>query len=292
MQRVYQDTDRATIAYLVSELERMGIEAEVFEPYQTSDRTVFEIQVSEESASRADEVIRSVMEAEPEPKPDANSGTEARKRPSSRWTPFLAGAVVGCIVGGALMFDLANRWFDRPPEGTSAFDADGDGKPDAWYDYHDGSLVAIRRDLNSDGKPDAWESYESDRVSKDTKDTDFNGAPDLWYEYDGRGHTKSGRLDVNGDGRPDEWLEFEGELTRKSTADLNYDGLPDEWVIYQGGKPVEAQWSLDFDGKIQKKAYYRSGIRSRELFDRDRDGRFEEEQELDVFGDPVRRVSR
>lgn len=105
--------------------------------------------------------------------------------PAGRWESTIQGAGVGLLIGLlaglaiAASGKLEHGEEEEPASGVSAFDSDGDGRPDGWSRYEDGVARSMSHDRNFDGEPDAW--IDLDRQSRRTSwriDHDYDGEPD------------------------------------------------------------------------------------------------------------------
>ena len=85
------------------------------------------------------------------------------------------------------------------------------------------------------------------------------------------------------DGKADEWETYEQGERRGYQSDNDRDGRIDEWGTYEGGGIKERNWSFVNDTVADKRAIYSNGRKTTELYDRNRDGEFDEEISLDEF---------
>ena len=188
---------------------------------------------------------------------------------------------------------VIDSWAEYDAEGVvlnTSYDRDHDGQADRWEEYDaNGRIVRARTDNDSDGEADLWQEYGEDaRISKSHGDSNLDGAPDFWEEYDERGLLIAARYDEDSDGTPDLWQTFQDEgKVVEYAADNDGDGRRDEWGTMRHGQLVVRRWSFSNDKTIDKRAFYKHGRRTREEYDRDRDGVFEEVVRLDAFERPL-----
>lgn len=88
---------------------------------------------------------------------------------------------------------------------------------------------------------------------------------------------------MNYDGKVDYWEYFKDNEKVKFAEDNDRDGKIDEWGILKNGHVKEQKWSFQNDKIIDKKAIYKAGRKIKGLYNRDRDGNFDEEIILDEF---------
>jgi hypothetical protein len=140
-----------------------------------------------------------------------------------------------------------------------------------------------RWDSNGDGKADIWAEYKNNQLFKEAYDRNFDGVADSWQYFDPRGLTLSYEMDLNYDGNADYWEDHQEGTVKRYKADNDHDGRIDEWGIMEFGNMKERYWSFNNDSIVDKKLEYEDGRRVREMYDRDRDGEFDEINTLDEF---------
>src|SRR5438105_2224969 len=81
-----------------------------------------------------------------------------------------------------------------------------DPRVSAVYDKGTGKLQKLVYDANRNGRPDAWAYMDGARVVRIEQDHDENGVVDRWEYYDTNRHlTKVGVSSAN-DGKVDTWV--------------------------------------------------------------------------------------
>jgi len=165
------------------------------------------------------------------------------------------------------------------------YDVNFDGKQDDWF-YHnkEGVLERSEKDSNFDGKIDHWTSFNKQGVLKhDESDTNFDGKIDYWASYNKQGILEHDESDSDFDGKIDYWGKCKDGYIIEATFDHNGDGEKDEWCTYQNFLVDECKWSYSNDTIIDKKVIYKNGKKIKELYDRNRDGTFDQTIVLDEF---------
>jgi hypothetical protein len=138
-------------------------------------------------------------------------------------------------------------------------------------------------DSNGDGKADIWAEYVNSQLLKQAYDRNFDGIADSWEYFDPRGKMSSYEADLNHDGNTDYWEYYQEGVANRYKADNDHDGHIDEWGVIEHGNMKERYWSFNNDSIADKKVEYENGRRIREIYDRDRDGKFDEINKLDEF---------
>jgi hypothetical protein len=145
----------------------------------------------------------------------------------------------------------------NPDERVTAFDLNGDQKPDVW------TFTVVRKD--ADGR-------ELDQLARKELDINWDGKIDLTRFYDERGSLAREELDLNFDGRVDQAHFYEaGHLVRKE-LDVDYDGRPDQWSFYERGKLLRKERDTNSDGKVDYWEYWEGDQVDRVGEDVDGDG--------------------
>jgi hypothetical protein len=152
-----------------------------------------------------------------------------------------------------------------------------------WYYYKDGRLIRDEYDANRDGEPDGWRKYTAGELVEEEYDRDFDGTPDFWRKYSSPGQIDKVIYDRDLDGRADYWETHKDAASFSYTADNDGDEQIDEWGKTYAYSPSERNWSFKNDRIVDKKALYKKGRKVKELYDRDRDGEFDEWVFLDEF---------
>jgi Putative prokaryotic signal transducing protein len=115
----------------------------------------------------------------------ARSSTGAVAMPDRRPSSFIAGLLLGLVIGGigAVVVTQFLRGDDTP--GRQTWDLNGDGATDSWADYDpQGKIVQSSDDRNFDGRPDCWLTYDPPGVLSTMRcDQDFDGREDYWESY-------------------------------------------------------------------------------------------------------------
>jgi hypothetical protein len=138
-------------------------------------------------------------------------------------------------------------------------DLDGDGKPEVWKYYKQGS------------DPDKPGEKKMLLVREDL-DLNWDGRPDIWRYFDDRGQVTKEEWDTDYDGKVDEVRTFEGGVIVKAERDRNNDGRYDETRYYKAGKLERKEVDTNGDGKIDRWEYYSGTILERVGVDKDHDG--------------------
>jgi hypothetical protein len=246
MRKVHAASSLAEAHMIVHALHDAGIPAAVQgETDPLEPPSVWLVRDADEDRARS--VMASLDAAEPAPE-------EPLRRPARPRRSAAVPVLLGCLAV-SLFFNLR-----RPdPEGAAtAFDSNGDGRPDAWSEYEGDRLV---------------QSF----------DTNFDGRRDDWIFHDAGGAPERREIDFDHDAKVDGWEHYQSGVVVRGEYDNDGDGKLDEWTRIQFARPVERAWSFGNDGVIDKRAHYRDGRMIRELYDRDRDGTFEETIEYDAY---------
>jgi hypothetical protein len=117
-------------------------------------------------------------------------------------------------------------------------------------------------------------------------DMNGDGAADSWATYNSAGQLHMTRYDQDFDRREDYWESYENGVPVSYTADNDRDGVVDEWGRFEhgtNGLVVERNWSFSNDRVADKRAFFGAGRKTREEYDRNRDGVFEETIVFDEF---------
>lgn len=230
-----------------------------------------QIQVAQQDAARAGELIRHLKEGNEMPVDDENdewNEPESPKpvvsyqvtRPVSGMSGFLKGLLVGLLVAGAVFFIY--DWRQRYYSGTYEYDFNNDSKMDAYYTYEKGVLVKYESDRNFDGKIDNWTFYAGGLANRAESDEDF-------------------------DGRIDSWWKSQDDNISQAEIDTNRDNKPDVTEYYKHGVLAEQQWLETAQSKVFKKTLYQNGVKREELIDEDLDGKFDRKVTYDYLERPV-----
>ena len=201
----------------------------------------------------------------------------------SRAMVFLLGLSLGLCLSpycSRIPTEIQKAYF--PLNGPKGYDTNDDENTDYWRIYSGNRWDEDRVDRNLDQKPDEWNYYEDEVRIRSEYDLNFDGAVDRWDYYQDSVLARS-EYDLDFDGGVDEWEVFENGERRSYRADNDGDGRVDEWGTFENGSVRERNWSFRNDDVADKKALYHQGRKTTELYDRDRDGEFEEEVRLDEF---------
>ncbi|MEY2410038.1 MAG: putative prokaryotic signal transducing protein [Verrucomicrobiota bacterium] len=115
--------------------------------------------------------------------------------------------------------------------GTTTEDRNGDGRPDGWWVYSNGTLRSGKGDANFDGRVDGWSEYEDGTISIQRDDLDFDGRPDAETRYAKGLLTTTLFASSNKLGF---WRRdfFTNGIVRESQLDRNRDGVLDERILF------------------------------------------------------------
>lgn len=152
-----------------------------------------------------------------------------------------------------------------------AYDANGNGRIDAWTEMDGSAPQRSRIDLNEDGKIDRWEIYGADgslvKVGFSRSD---DGKADAWVFAgpDGKVH----RIEISSSGdeqRIDRWEYYDatrggsdgrGALIR-AEEDTTQDGRADKWETYERGVLKTVAFDEDGNGRPDRRlTYAASGV--------------------------------
>ncbi len=123
------------------------------------------------------------------------------------------GVALLCVVTCGTVAKVS-AWLDVPR--VRVEDQNGDGRPDAWYQYDDrGQIAEVAIDSNFDGRSDIHEYFERGTLVRRESDRNFDDRIDIVEEFDPATH----------------------EQTR-AVVDVDYDGTADLLVLFQNGRPV------------------------------------------------------
>lgn len=135
-----------------------------------------------------------------------------------------------------------------------------DPRVNAVYDTQTGVLKTLIYDANINGKPEAWSHMDGTRVIRVEQDRDEDGVVERWEYYDAdRNLTKVG-LASRRDGRVDTWVfpGPDGKAARVERATEN-DGVVDRIDVYEQGRLVRVEEDGDRDGRIDRWQTYTNG---------------------------------
>lgn len=274
---IYSTDDRVEAHMLVHALKEQGIEASVQgENSQLGQLPVAVVIANAASEEKARAIIAEILgETRRSPPLPPKSAQFFSK------TAFVTGVIVGVLLGVA-----GSKWVPSssvPLNRPASYDSDGDGKDDYWPEYSENRLVKDSVDRNLDGKPDEWNYYGNGTITRSEQDRNHDGKPDAWLKFNVQGVLSGMESDGDFDGKADEWETYEQGERRGYQSDNDRDGRIDEWGTYEGGGIKERNWSFVNDTVADKRAIYSNGRKTTELYDRNRDGEFDEEISLDEF---------
>jgi hypothetical protein len=258
MKKIFTTTNPAEAHLLVEALRQEGIAASVQGEWGSLEGPSVWIE-NDSDAARSDALV-SEMVGKAKPTPPS---TQSLGHSGVFFAGLFLGLLIGALTGGAFSYGSAQR--GKAPARQS-WDLNGDGKADKWNVYDSmGRLVESSEDRNADGKPDCWLTFDP---------------PDVLH---------AARYDQDVDGRMDYWEIYEKGFPASYTADNDGNGVVDEWGRFESGAPVERNWSFANDRVADRRVSYRSGRKTREEYDRNRDGKFDETVEFDAFERAVAR---
>ncbi|MEW6350629.1 MAG: DUF2007 domain-containing protein [Thermodesulfobacteriota bacterium] len=233
------------------------------------------IQVAEENAAKAKELLDHIEESEIEQaeaedesddvgEPDKPEESESPEQPEQQpenqepvtkthgWTGFLVGFTVALILAGTVFF---HYMYNQPRSkhrqvAVETEDRNKDGKPDAFFYYEKGVLVRAEQDRNFDGKIDDWCYYKGGVVDRCNSDEGFNG-------------------------KINQRQSFRNGILSRAEIDTNNYGTPEIVELYSHGVIAEKRWYHESTGKCWKKALYKNGLLREEYIDEDCNGTFD-----------------
>jgi hypothetical protein len=135
-----------------------------------------------------------------------------------------------------------------------------DPRVHAVYDTHTGKLQTLIYDANSNGRPDAWSYMDGARVIRIEHDHDEDGLVERWEYFDNdRRLTKVG-LSSEHDGQVDTWV-FAGPDGNPARVErtTRRDGAIDRIDFYEQGQLVRVEQDADHDGRIDRWQTYADG---------------------------------
>lgn len=232
---------------------------------------------SNQDEEKANEIISSFVDRKSENSSERDTNTAA-----SGMMPFFAGLIIG-IFSGIILFILFNAGTRKHTVQPVSWDTNSDGKKDTWAEYSGGKPVKYCYDRNLDEKADHWSYLENGLIARDEIDLNLDGKADVWQYFESSGKLSRVEYDFDYDGKAEYWEYFKEAQRNRFTADNDRDGNMDEWGIFEKGFIKERNWSFKNDDFIDKKAVYEYGRKIKELYDRDRNGSFDEEITLDEF---------
>jgi Putative prokaryotic signal transducing protein len=258
MKKILSVTNRAEAHLLAEALRQDGIPTSVQEEWGSLDGTSTTF-IWIENDGDAERATALLAEMTGKRQPAAVAVRSSRKH-SGFVRGLLLGVLLGALAGGALAVWRLNG---RYSASSNNWDSNGDGSADGWATY------------NSAGQ-----------LVESTEDRNFDGAPDSWMLYKPPGVLNVIRYDQDFDRREDYWESCEKGIPVSFTADNDRDGVVDEWGRFENGKNgvvLERNWSFSNDRVTDKRAFFSAGRKTREEYDRDRDGVFEETILFDEF---------
>jgi tetratricopeptide (TPR) repeat protein len=124
-------------------------------------------------------------------------------------------------------------------------DTSGDGRPDRWITYDDGTRDEIFEDVYETGRPDLRFVFApgGERLDRIELDRDANGRPERVFVY-ADGALDSEHRDTTGDGTFDRYERFDddGNVALRE-EDLDGDGVVDVRTIFEHGRLVRRELS-------------------------------------------------
>jgi hypothetical protein len=222
------------------------------------------LQVEDQDFDHAIQILREGLDAPPPPPASEPTAEEGRTPVALLVAVVAAYALLGFTIYQAREEQRTRP--KRPDTQTVQYDYNGDGRPDHFYTYREGTLVRAEVDRNFDGKIDEWESSDpAGRPAHVEQDDNFDGRPDFWYFYEN------------------------GQLVR-SEQDVDYNGKPDWFNVYKYGVLVRSDCRPNGSQVVQRRLIYVNGILSEEWVDEDRDGKFDYKILHDPFGNTSERM--
>jgi antitoxin component YwqK of YwqJK toxin-antitoxin module len=152
-----------------------------------------------------------------------------------------------------------------------------------YQKFQTSSDVPSSWDSNGDGRMDVWSEYSNNLILKQSYDVNFDGTQDTWEYFDPPGEISRAEHDQNFDGEVDYWIYYQNGIAQEYKADNDRDGRVDEWGIMEYNTPKKRYWSFNNDEIADKKTEYKNGLKISEMYDRNRDGTFDEIIMLDEF---------
>jgi hypothetical protein len=145
----------------------------------------------------------------------------------------------------------------------SRIDTDEDGKIDRWEHYgDDGKLVKVGFSRRNQGKADAWVFSGPDgRLDRiEISSTADERRIDRWEYYDpsrsgsdGRGALVRAEEDTTSDGRPDKWETYEQGAIKTVAFDENGNGRPDRRLTYAATGHLVIESEPDASGRFARR---------------------------------------
>jgi hypothetical protein len=135
-----------------------------------------------------------------------------------------------------------------------------DPRVSAVYDKNTGKLEKLIYDANKNGRPDAWGYMDGARLVRIEQDKDENGVVVRWEYYgDNRQLTKVG-LSSAQDGKVDTWVYPgpDGKPARLERSSRR-DGAIDHVEYLEQGRVVRLELDADHDGTIDRWQTYTDG---------------------------------
>ncbi len=224
-----------------------------------------QIQVAEEDAEKAKEILDQIEESQPvnsEAEDDSDEDEESEKpivpeepvEPEAAVTKnrgrmgFYIGLAVGLIMSGTAF--LMYTYQRLPQTEVVKADFNNDSKPDMFWYYERGVLVRTERDRNFDGKIDEWCYYKKGVIDRCESDNGFSGRINC------RSYYKNG-------------------LIARVEIDTNNDRKPEIVEHYTNGLIAERRLYHESTRKIWKRQLYKNGVLTQEYIDRDYKGAFD-----------------
>jgi hypothetical protein len=135
-----------------------------------------------------------------------------------------------------------------------------DPRVSAVYSKTSGKLEKLIYDANKNGRPDAWAYMDGTRIVRIEEDKDENGVVERWEYYDADRRLTRVGLSSAQDGKVDTWVYPgpDGKPARLERS-TRRDGTVDHVEYLEQGRVVRLELDADHDGRIDRWQTYTDG---------------------------------
>lgn len=198
-------------------------------------------------------------------KEEVSEKIEAEPPKKSRtWSVFVIGLLLGAFLSSiAFIPYLKDREF---AERKVEYDNYSDEKTDMIYYYSRGNLMEIHEDRDYDGQMDIWYYYGSNKINGSESDDNFDGTIDGWSIY-------------------------KNQNNYQSKLDTDFDGHPDATAFIVSGLAQKIDWHPRNSQIVERREKFHNGVKTEELLDTNKDGKFDIKITYDPFGNEGNRAS-
>ncbi len=135
-----------------------------------------------------------------------------------------------------------------------------DPRVSAVYDKNTGKLQQLVYDANRNGRPDAWGYMDGARLVRIEQDKDENGVVERWEYFDANRQLTKVGLSSAQDGKVDTWV-YPGPDAKPARLERSTrrDGTIDHVEYLEQGRVVRLELDANHDGRIDRWQTYSDG---------------------------------